>query len=320
MAAASISGRPVHPLLDLARFLAILLVAAKIASLLLPWFFKQLVVWLHGLSANRRVVLLGYGPVGQAIADRLMGRNMPKDAPRRAGQKLITAVHRGLSSDLVEHARKAGVVLVEGDPADPRIHRRIAIKAAKAVFVSGKSDMASLDAAIATSANEPAGKVRAILSNADLASSLQETAARGFLGAADIVVYSLVHETARLLIAEARFDRTALELGQKRAHVLIIGAGSIGEAIASEILLTAWRVGLQPPIVSLFDKDKDDIYSRFARRAPALFREDKRSPLDEAGVEFYSLDADTVDFAEDPAIQVALERSGPRHSLGVCDW
>jgi voltage-gated potassium channel Kch len=255
---------PANDLLQFARFAAAAFSTLTVLGLLVPWLVRWALLNLQALRPMRAIVL-GYGPAGQALARELRSRRNDRFA--------VTAVRRGVAPEHVSTARRDGVLLVEGDPSDPQLHRRIRLRRARKVFAALENDMHTLDAAEAArrAIGDGEAEVVALVIDPDIAAGLAESSPRGFLGGAGIRGYSLPQEAAQSLIADARFDRVALEAAQKRVHLVVLGCGAQGEAVVIETLLTAWRAGLEPPKITIFDRDIETVEARFRRRSPALF-------------------------------------------------
>lgn len=324
---------PIPLTLEIARYLAIIFLVGWIVAFLVPRFRRWVLILLHvalgNIVAKRRAVVLGYGPLGQAVAGELIrqkrsakpvggtdGRRQhvwPFSRPWWREGQFVTAVEKDITPSMAARARRDNVVLVEGDPSDPAVLQRARIRWASCIVGALDSDMRTLDAIVAARAAFKGRQrdVRALVSAPDLAALLPEVTPHGFLGAPDIRVFSLASEAARLLVADARFDRVAVETGQKRVHVAILGCGAQGEAVAIETLLTGWREKLMPPLVSIFDKSIETVEMRFRRRAPALFLEG-RDALPEAAqarVQFAQLDLEMIDFGSDAEIASLLAGS-----------
>jgi voltage-gated potassium channel Kch len=328
--------------LEVARYAALVFSAAAVVAFFAPRLARRLLLRIQILGYRRRAIVLGYGPVAQAIAHELATRvrHRPAVKPQangvghRLGQwllglpvvaqldqwwrqgRFVTAIHSEITPALAETARRDNVVLVEGDPSDPALHRRVRIERSSCVFVASGSDMQTLDAAVSArnSLHGARHAVRAVLSDPDLAATLPETAPRGFLGAANIQGFSLPAEAARLLIAQARFDRVALEKRQKRVHLVIVGCGAQGESVAVETLLTGWRTELDAPVISIFDRNAALVRSRLKRRAPAFFPNDNEPELPIAAraiINIEAADADTIDFGADEGLKRVLSEHGP---------
>jgi len=303
---------PANNLLQIARFAAAAFSTLTVLGLLVPWLVRWALLNLQALRPMRAVVL-GYGPAGQALARELRSR--------RGDRFAVTAVRRGVAPEHMVRARRDGVLLIEGDPSDPRVHHRIRLTQARKIFAALEDDMHTLDAAEAARRAVGGGKaeVVALVSDPDIAAALAESSPRGFLGGADIRGYSLPQEAAQSLIADARFDRVALEAGQKRVHLVVLGCGAQGESVVVETLLTAWRVGLEPPRITIFDREIETVEARFRRRSPALFIDPEESGrLPEAArpkLVFRALDIERIDFGRD---QIIADLCGD--AAGVTAW
>lgn len=327
--------------LEVARYAALVVSAATVVAFLVPRAARRVLLTIQTIGYRRRAIVLGYGPIGQAIAHELSTRVRPRPPVKqetawsrlatwalnrrfvgavdrwwRRG-RFVTAIHKGIEPAHTEMARRDNVILVEGDPSDPAIHRRVRIDRSSCIFVAAGSDMQTLDATVSACNSLKKGAphgVRMVLSDPDLAAGLPETASTGFLGATNVHAFSLATEAARLLVAQARFDRVAIEKGQERVHLVIIGCGAQGEAVAIETLLTAWRTALKAPVISIFDRDAAAVSSRFKQRAPSLFPETEKARLPDpaaARVDIKAADADRIDFGNDETLRGVLAEHGP---------
>lgn len=288
----------VSPWLQAARFGAFMATVWAILKTFVPQVRQRIRRWLR-LRGKACAVILGYGPAGQAIGATLWQRN--------CGIRRVTAVHRAVTPELAARARLDGVLLIEGDPTDPRILDRAYAGKAERIYVSDPDDLRAIDTAVAVRQHipDPTKDIRVVLNDSAVAAQIAEATDAGFLGAPNLRWFSVADETARLLIADARFDRFALESGAEQMHLVIIGCGSQGEAIAVEALLTAWRVGLGPPKITFFDRDPSAVEARMRRRMPAWFLQpDGRAlyPAARPDLVFLPCDAETLDFARDPSL------------------
>lgn len=311
---ASFSALPAS--LELARFSAAGFSFLTVLSLLLPrlrrWFLvRWQILFGHRFGNDRRAIVLGYGPTGQAVASELKRQFRP-----RRSRLYVTAIEANVTADMRARARRDGVLLAEGDPADPQVHRLAHIDKAGLVISAGEDDLRTVDAVIAARASIGAAGhgLRAVLRDPELAASLSEEALRGMLGASGVRAFSICTEAARLLVAEARFDRVALEAGQHRVHLAVLGCGPQGEAVATETLLTAWRSELGPPVVTILDAAFETVRDRFRRRAPALFPRGDEAALPEparAELRFGPIDLAALDFEADAEIAKLLDAEDP---------
>lgn len=269
----------VHPLLQFARFLAPLFVSFSVIWAVSQPLRQSISIRLQRWQADQRIIVIGYGAVGQAIARRHMGKSARKT------RKVVTAVERDPDHTRLTQARTDKVLLIGGDGSDQKTLRKIALHYASRVYIFLSDDMATLDAANAVriflaqhpqSDEAPHPNVVALLRDADIDHRLVDATASGSALRKWISSSSLPQMAAEELCRQARFDRTALEAGQARAHLAIFGCGQQGDAIAVEALLTLWRNDLAPPVITVLDKDSAPIEARWRQTAPALFLEPGR--------------------------------------------
>lgn len=294
----TVDGAEMNLWLQAARYGAFVTAVWAILKAFFPQIRQNIRRWLR-LRGNACAVILGYGPVGQAIGAALWQRD--------CGIRRVTAVHPSVTPDLSARARMDGVLLIEGDPSDPRVLDRIYVGRAERIYVSDPDDLRAIDTAVAVRKHLPGTQrdIRVVLNDSAVAAQIAEATVAGFLGAPNLRWFSVPDETARLLIADARFDRFALESRAERMHLAIIGCGSQGEAIAVEALLTAWRIGLGPPKITFLDRDPAAVEARMRRRLPAWFVQPEGGALYPAArpdLEFLTCDAETLDIARDPCI------------------
>ncbi|MCY1669025.1 hypothetical protein [Rhizobium sp. SL86] len=285
--------------LQLARFGAFVTTVWVILKAFFPQV-RQTILRLMRRSGTSCALILGYGPVGQAIGAGLRQTD--------SGIRRITAVERALTPELGARAAMDGVLLLEGDPSDPRLLGHVFARKAERIYVSDSDDLRAIDTAVAVRehAGDAGRDIRVVLNDSAVAGQMAEAAGSGFLGVAGLAWFSLADETARLLMAEARFDRVAVETGAERLHLVILGCGSQGEAIAVETLLTGWRTTLGPPRITFLDRDKAGIEARLRRRMPAWFLKEKGAALPQAArpeLDFRACDAETLDFARDACLE-----------------
>ena len=96
-------------------------------------------------------------------------------------------------------AQLDGVLLIEGDPSDPRLLERLSARKARRAFVSHPDDLQAIDIAVALRAHRPeGGDIRVVLNDSAVAGNMAEAVALGFLGASNVSWFSVADETARL--------------------------------------------------------------------------------------------------------------------------
>ena len=296
--------KEIDPVLQVARFCAFVTAIGAILRAFFPQVRQNALRWVRRISPSCALIL-GYGPLGQAIgaAARQEG----------TGIRMVTAVHPAVTLEMAARARKDGVLLVEGDPSDLRTLGRVFARKAKRIYVSDTDDLRAIDTVVAVRQYlaTKVADIRVVLNDSDVANQMAEAVAAGFLGAPDVRWFSVADETAQQLIAEARFDRVAVETGSPRMHVVIVGGGSQGEAIAVEAILTGWRTGLEPPRITFIDRNAEAVEARMRRRMPAFFPASDGSELYSAArvqLDFLFGDAETLDFARNNGIDTL--RSG----------
>jgi hypothetical protein len=292
------AGGPVGPALQAARFGAFITTVWVILQAFFPQAWQTVRRWCR-CRGRHCALILGYGPIGQAIA---AGLRQPGNGIRR-----ITAVEPLVTPEMAARASMDGVLLLEADPSDPRLLDRVYAGKAERIYVSDRDDLRAIDTAVAVQAHvaRPGRDIRVVLNDSAVAGQMAEAAGAGFLGAPGLSWFSLADETARRLMAEARFDRVAVETGAARLHLVILGCGSQGEAIAVETLLTGWRTALGPPRITFLDCDVAAIEARMRRRMPAWFLKPDGGALPEGArpmLDFRSCDADRLDFAGDDCL------------------
>jgi len=288
-------GLQMNPWLQMARFGALFTAVWAILKAFFPQVRQHIRRFLRSRGKSCAVVL-GYGAVGQAIGAALWQRD--------CGIARVTAVHPSVTPELAARARADGVLLIEGDASDPRVLKRIYVAKAERIYISDPDDLRAIDTAVAVRQHlgDRGNDIRIVLNDSDVAAQMAEATVAGFLGATGLRWFSVADETARLLIADARFDRVALESGAERMHLVVVGGGSQGEAVAVEAILTAWRTGLGPPKITFFDRDVASVEARLRRRMPAWFLQANGGALYPAArpdLAFLECDAKDADFMRD---------------------
>lgn len=284
--------------LDVARFGAFVTTVWVVIKTLFPQVRQTVRRWLRK-PGKSCALILGYDQVGQAICAGLRGQSTEI--------RMLTAVHPAITPTLEARAWADGVLLIEGDPSDRRVLDRVYASRAERVYISDPDDLAAIDTAVAVKKHLAGtrGDIRVILNDGHMASKMAEATDSGFLGVQGVTWFSLADEGARQLLAQARFDRLAVAKNAPRLHLVIIGCGSQGEAIAIEALLTGWRNALGPLRITVLDRNVAAVEAQIRKRFPAWFIQpdgkaiypDARPQLD-----FRKCDAETINFAIDEAV------------------
>ncbi|HZF62238.1 MAG TPA: NAD-binding protein [Desulfovibrio sp.] len=291
----------VHWLLQVTRFAAPIFGASAVLwSLSHP--LRQFVhlCWQRFFYSSKRVIVFGYGPVGQAVARRYA--------------HAVTAVDRTVDAQRANQARTDHILLIEGNGTSDELMVKIGLSHAHRVFIAFSNDMESLDAARAVQAHvrthmakTGAGPdIRVLLRDPEIVREISDESTSCTGTWKEISAFALPQMVAEELCQTARFDRAALDAKQENAHLVLFGYGAQGEAIAVEFLLTAWRVGLKPPVIDICDCKGDEIRSRFIRLAPALLLDAGNTgalPENSAPqVYFHTMDIKCADYASDPCM------------------
>jgi TrkA-N domain len=319
-------------LIQLARFLAPLVLVAAIIKLLADGFGLWLRRVVHTqLNGRPRDIVLGFGPVGRAVGERLLrkGYAVTWIAAIDGGDEVLRAAR--------QDAEVLGGFLIVGDPSSAALFAKAHANEAARVFVALENDLACLDAAEAlrlwlksprfsefealwgyhilphTEPRPP--HIRIFNDSPEMAGALPHAATHGFVSGRDVQSFCLRTEAVRRLVLRARWDRTALLLGQERVHLVIGGCGWQGEALLDETLLLCLRAKLAPPLITVLDRDPDAARARIARRSPALFDPELGVP-EWLPPRFVACDLDTVDYAK-LQLRPALE-NGPE--VPVTAW
>nr|MCU0882133.1 hypothetical protein [Hyphomonadaceae bacterium] len=266
--------------IEVARFAAPVVLVAALVKLLADGIGQ----WLQRLAhlywgARPRDVVVGFDPVARAVGRRLLaqGRAVTWLATVDGGDEARDSARRDAERD--------GGLLLIGDPSAPDMIAKAAVDRARRVFIRLQSDLASLDAAEAirvwladrdgpSSVTPETPRLRVFVDSPELSGNLSHAAAHGFVSGRDLAAFNLRAEGARRLVLRARFDRTALLLGQERVHVVIAGCGWQGEALLEEVLTLCLRAQLKPPLVTVIDPDAIAIRQRIGQRSPALLTPD----------------------------------------------
>ncbi len=216
-----------------------------------------------GRLAPRRAVVIGLGPVGRTVASAL---------GRSAGPWRIALVDREAGEGAETLARELGAVAFSGSADDEALMRRLDLAGVDRIVVSAETDAEALSTAarVRQALKRRGSKARLLVHVADvwLTETLRDGPAAA-VTAEGLELFNLRLETARQLVGGAWFDRMALEAGQPRTHLVLIGFGDQAEAILIEQALNR-RTGLLPPRFTVLDLDPQAGERRFRARWPRL--------------------------------------------------
>jgi|GEM_PF-2210865 len=308
-------------LLITARFLAPFVTFFAIISLFFRSAFDEVKKWRRLLNFNH-IVLVGFGPTGQAVAKRLC------QTRKDANNALLVILTRTATADAVRLANKLNAVILYGDPSSHFLLKSAVNHSTPFVYVAMDDDLATLDAVEAVQwrlrdlkeklkkpimttfkfGERPIVKtsVRAFFSDMDVVHNLADADASGFWLQEKTRCFSIKWETAKQLIRDARFDRAALARGQDRLHLAIVGTGVQAEAILAESLNSCLRIDLKPPKITVIGQGADALKERLRRRAPGFFLDPAQGGLYVGArpeLAFFECDPETLNFAEQDALR-----------------
>lgn len=224
----------IHWCLELARWLAPITTIMAILGFSLAMFWDELsyfMLW----RARDHVVVCGLGRTGLYFALQ----------QRRQGRKVV-AVDHAPSPEVLPACRKAGIPVVTGDATKPSVLKEArAWRAAKIVTLCPDDgtnceiavQMSKLCAETKNPGSAPVCSVQ--LSDTALRESLQTTDLHcGDSSACKIEFFDLFQPQAmQLLVGDLPLDRGGIPQGEKRrAHLVILGFGRMGRAIALQAL------------------------------------------------------------------------------------
>jgi hypothetical protein len=331
------SGDGGNPYIEFARFAGPLVLLAALIKLLAGGVGEAMrLAWHTRAARSPRDVVLGFGPKGREIGRRLIAQGR--------GVTWIAQVH-GADEALREardDAEVMGGYLLIGDPSAPAMFVRARLVECERAFFALENDLAGLDAAEALHcwlasqpprwpgerwirhwgnhmAAQPASEkpnIRLFTECPAIQADLEHGATHGFVSGRDVSAFNLRAEAVRRLVLRARFDRTALLLGQERVHLVIAGFGWQGEALLEEALLLCHRAALKPPLVTVLERDAKAARERLKRRSPALF--DPHLAIEGwLPPRFVACDLETVDFAA-LALHWCFEEPVPVTAWALC--
>jgi hypothetical protein len=268
--------------LEIARFVGLFVPLIGLLFAFSGQLFQSLAQGLSNLGAGGHVVVAGSGPAALALADDCA----------KAGDVVFLAAPE-LPAETAWTLRRAGVLVVEGDPTQAGVLQVArAGKAAHVVALSpSDTDNLRIEAAVRSLANaDPARRrVTAVHVGMQGQALLQEAremraeelriaespAASGKSkkpASAPIEArpFSLTELAARRLmtIEATEILDTARRRGHARPHLVVLGFDAAAEAASIRFLMTLWSAHFGPPRVTIVTPDSDDAERHFAARYP----------------------------------------------------
>ena len=257
----------------------ILLAAEFLAAVLLflavIWLFFQ-PVWTRvrlGLQAlvwpRSRHVLVGFGALNQEIARALAGADKP-----------LTIVSRDFDGAARDFATSAGAILVERDIRQDRSMAGLYLGRCERVVVACGEDSLTYEVArlIGNRVDEAAAGrgraqeiVHAHFTATDMHWQLLRSRDMGLGAERRFSGFSIREAAAHHLMARAWLVERAVLAGHARLHLVIVGAGDLGMAIARAAVQHGCSADLAPALVSVIDRDGAAARDRFRASMPRLF-------------------------------------------------
>lgn len=321
----------IHPVLQVARFLAAIFTVLAVAALFVRSLFEK--VWFRrqcGRPAERRV-LLGFGTVNHALA-----RTLREKHPGMA----LVAVDKEFDEADRRVARAESVLLVSGDTAAPETLEDARLAESGGVFVSCGDDAVNIEVATAAArlvaeavrggtvspgpgfprelaARLPPSRFRlrrrraptvfAHLSSLRMVTDIQEARDSAFDREQKFQPFSLRTAAVRDLLDRARLTTLARDRKQDRVHLVLAGLGDQGEAVFAETLLTCYAQELKPPRITFIDRDMKGSRARLKALYPRLFDDSIPAEARPTLKTWIPADIGTLGFEDDARLD-ALER------------
>jgi hypothetical protein len=270
--------------LELARWLAVVVaVGATVGALLV--ILRDHLSWIRARSARGHVLICGLGRCGARLALAFRDRGIR-----------VVAIEKSLAVPGVEAARRAGVIVLPGDAAEPTILRRAGLHRARTLMAICGDDGMNVD--VVANAHELIRPDRprplscfAHVVDADVRRFLREFAVRTPKAPVFRLTPFDVSELGApgILVDHPPFDADGrTELGPP--HVLVVGLGQTGMRLILGVaqLWATTSVGSERPLrVTAIDRGAEVAVASLLARSPRLrtllsleaLNEDVDSPL-----------------------------------------
>jgi hypothetical protein len=290
-------------------------------------FLQQITVFAGRvlLSLSRgHVIVAGVGaPRGALIND------LAQDRAEGPAHPAVVVAHDLNPAD-VAALRRAGVIVVEGDPATPEALKAGRAQTARAVVAIDDDDAANLRIAgalrvLLAQQKRPRGvRLFARIEDARLLAELRDVDPRtnirreGWLTSGEtgfeLRPFALSEIAARRFFRAGEVLVQASRLAQDRPHIAILGFAGAGEPIALSALQTLWSAHFEAPRVSVLVADPELEEARFRARWPGAFRDGEVWRADLAFLRF--------DWSADANLEATLERLAAKRGaptmLAIC--
>lgn len=268
---------------EAARFLAVLLVFWLGAIPLFRWLIRNVERIVPRRALSGHYVIVGLGQAGQSLLV-----DLTREGNRN---RCIVAVETSRETAQAKRAAARGAIILEGDGRDPNLVETLGMHRAVGIFVATGDENANIDIAAGILNDWRARKKRrdgAALSAPIIVPLINDRVTRQriaddprFLGlgkkerpAADearILPFSTVETAARQLFGRQAIAHLSSLLPSRRAHLVVIGFGDLGETLLLEGLQACLCPGMAPPKVTVIDREPAArMCKQFAKRYPGL--------------------------------------------------
>lgn len=251
--------------LEIARFLAPT-VAAYAVILAGVVFLGE---WVKLLFARNHVVVCGLGRAGMFFVSKFCHEGRTVIAIEQNGENGTAEICRGL-----------GAVIVQGDARYEGSLRKARVAKATQLIVTCSGDADNIQAAMQASAvvaesgrsaNNPLC-CHLHIDDLKLCNSFRRLSVfKAGKIPFEPVVFNFYENSARMVLHQHPLDREPLSPDDPRqVHLVVIGCGRMGEALAWQALKTAHFANMQRPRLTLVDRKAELKRHRFQARAPEL--------------------------------------------------
>lgn len=262
---------PIPWMMELARFLAPLLVGYAIFRGVVTVFRDQLQLAGIRLLTRNHVVVAGLGGMGFRLARAF-----------RAEGFEVVVLEIDEANGSIQGARARGVKVLNGDARDPRMLGKARVAHARYLIVTTGEDGSNVEVAVAAGrlAKERAsGVLHALVHLRDVGLwRMLKAEAISRLGheAMRVEFFNAFETGARILLDERpSFASVAIPEAPRRPHVLIAGLEGIGDALVLNVA-RLWQSSSPPPEedlrLTILDEDAESSSARLLARYPELER------------------------------------------------
>ena len=305
-----------EPMLQVVRFAAL---AAPVVGLLFAFSGQlgQALARLFNLGAARHVVIAGDSPAALSLALDCAGR----------GGDAVILIGQGLAQETALGLRRKGVIVVEGDAANPETLRAARADYAAHVVAFEPDDTVNLqiEAAVRRLVGDgrrkpPIGVHVAthapmLLKEArEMGSAQMRKHGDAAPPAVDTKPFSLHEIAARALLlreSQTLLD-VAKELRQDRVHIVFFGFDAAAEAVAERVLTSLWSAQFEAPRLTVLTPNPQAAEAGFRARHREAFAHPE---LWSADIAFMGFDWDAASIGPELLDSVEAGRGKPSAAI-----